>query len=132
MSGHEAERARLRGGLFEQGDGLGDAARERVGLPEIARHEEGERREVGAATDLEAPREPADGGREVALHEGGTRHGRIGHGQGEVVLARLGEAKGFLGVRAALRELAKEALRRSEEHTSELQSPMYIVCRLLL
>src|SRR5437879_9909651 len=24
------------------------------------------------------------------------------------------------------------ALRRSEEHTSELQSPMYLVCRLLL
>src|SRR5437762_3177000 len=29
------------------------------------------------------------------------------------------------------REL-QEALRRSEEHTSELQSPMYLVCRLLL
>src|SRR5437879_11408059 len=25
-----------------------------------------------------------------------------------------------------------EILRRSEEHTSELQSPMYLVCRLLL
>src|ERR1017187_10706811 len=25
-----------------------------------------------------------------------------------------------------------EALKRSEEHTSELQSPMYLVCRLLL
>src|SRR5437764_4796277 len=27
---------------------------------------------------------------------------------------------------------ADEATRRSEEHTSELQSPMYLVCRLLL
>src|SRR5437879_9799451 len=26
----------------------------------------------------------------------------------------------------------KETIRRSEEHTSELQSPMYIVCSLLL
>src|SRR5437764_12707742 len=26
----------------------------------------------------------------------------------------------------------KHATRRSEEHTSELQSPMYLVCRLLL
>src|SRR5437762_12238776 len=35
-------------------------------------------------------------------------------------------------IRAARRR-AEEALReRSEEHTSELQSPMYLVCRLLL
>src|SRR5437764_6048248 len=27
---------------------------------------------------------------------------------------------------------APSAIRRSEEHTSELQSPMYLVCRLLL
>src|SRR5437764_9667494 len=27
---------------------------------------------------------------------------------------------------------ANVAIRRSEEHTSELQSPMYLVCRLLL
>src|SRR5437879_11045155 len=29
-------------------------------------------------------------------------------------------------------EAKPEELRRSEEHTSELQSPMYLVCRLLL
>src|SRR5437762_10608701 len=34
-------------------------------------------------------------------------------------------------VRDWLLALAKE-VRRSEEHTSELQSPMYLVCRLLL
>src|SRR5437762_11107306 len=28
--------------------------------------------------------------------------------------------------------LVAQALHRSEEHTSELQSPMYLVCRLLL
>src|SRR5437763_8443686 len=31
-----------------------------------------------------------------------------------------------------LRAYAKDAVERSEEHTSELQSPMYLVCRLLL
>src|SRR5437762_8865815 len=30
------------------------------------------------------------------------------------------------------RRAAEPALPRSEEHTSELQSPMYLVCRLLL
>src|SRR5437762_10955657 len=34
--------------------------------------------------------------------------------------------------RAADQERHAEALARSEEHTSELQSPMYLVCRLLL
>ena len=29
-------------------------------------------------------------------------------------------------------DYAREATARSEEHTSELQSPMYLVCRLLL
>src|SRR5437762_11492444 len=31
-----------------------------------------------------------------------------------------------------LRELVSTLRKRSEEHTSELQSPMYLVCRLLL
>src|SRR5437879_6905955 len=34
-----------------------------------------------------------------------------------------------IGARKAFEELPSE---RSEEHTSELQSPMYLVCRLLL
>src|SRR5437762_11298243 len=33
---------------------------------------------------------------------------------------------------AALAEFALSSESRSEEHTSELQSPMYLVCRLLL
>ena len=32
----------------------------------------------------------------------------------------------------SFKELSEEAQTRSEEHTSELQSPMYLVCRLLL
>src|SRR5437763_8421272 len=39
-----------------------------------------------------------------------------------VVLDRLADLAGALG----------EVRERSEEHTSELQSPMYLVCRLLL
>src|SRR5437762_7976566 len=33
---------------------------------------------------------------------------------------------------AIVKARANASLRRSEEHTSELQSPMYLVCRLLL
>src|SRR5437879_10504989 len=35
-------------------------------------------------------------------------------------------------VRQIREDLAAPAPQRSEEHTSELQSPMYLVCRLLL
>src|SRR5258708_26942486 len=37
-----------------------------------------------------------------------------------------------LSDREAVRRLAELDLRRSEEHTSELQSPDHLVCRLLL
>src|SRR5437763_12286718 len=36
------------------------------------------------------------------------------------------------GCHQQLSAVELDRLRRSEEHTSELQSPMYIVCRLLL
>src|SRR5437879_10440459 len=35
-------------------------------------------------------------------------------------------------VQTQVRSLARQRGKRSEEHTSELQSPMYLVCRLLL
>src|SRR5437762_6609700 len=35
-------------------------------------------------------------------------------------------------IRRAPHKLAHQRVMRSEEHTSELQSPMYLVCRLLL
>jgi len=40
-----------------------------------------------------------------------------------------GEALGFWGESAVAAPVAESG---SEEHTSELQSPMYLVCRLLL
>src|SRR5258707_2527208 len=54
-----------------------------------------------------------------------------------VALVRVGEASGSLAeileVLAAERARAlREFRRRSEEHTSELQSRQYLVCRLLL
>src|SRR3712207_7146215 len=36
------------------------------------------------------------------------------------------------GVGAAVHEVRRDPVRRSEEHTSELQSRQYLVCRLLL
>src|SRR5437879_8462026 len=36
------------------------------------------------------------------------------------------------GTHFAVGQLAPRVIARSEEHTSELQSPMYLVCRLLL
>src|SRR3712207_8928840 len=43
-----------------------------------------------------------------------------------------GDAGGAAGGRAPLRRALSGAARRSEEHTSELQSRQYLVCRLLL
>src|SRR3989454_4459969 len=45
---------------------------------------------------------------------------------------RLGHRYKPMGVQAFVAEPAVEALDRSEEHTSELQSPCNLVCRLLL
>src|SRR2546422_5171970 len=52
---------------------------------------------------------------------------------GEV--ARIGRFKGIKGEdtkRAVIDEVEGVNLRRSEEHTSELQSRLHLVCRLLL
>src|SRR5437879_10646714 len=52
---------------------------------------------------------------------------------GEDALRRLGEAPGMDRAMAYARTTRKQLDElRSEEHTSELQSPMYLVCRLLL
>src|ERR1017187_8286544 len=56
---------------------------------------------------------------------------RLGHdGAGRVLYGRDG-VDVFRRDAAAL-EVGKRRRQRSEEHTSELQSPMYLVCRLLL
>src|SRR5687767_15370154 len=50
----------------------------------------------------------------------------------EQIATYLGEAKRSLGVLPAADTIALERFFRSEEHTSELQSLAYLVCRLLL
>src|SRR5437762_7210388 len=44
----------------------------------------------------------------------------------------VGLLKGSGGGRSILHRVYRSSRPRSEEHTSELQSPMYLVCRLLL
>src|SRR5437879_160835 len=50
------------------------------------------------------------------------------------VVGRVGvvAAGRHFAAEAGMRMLARGGNARSEEHTSELQSPMYLVCRLLL
>src|SRR3712207_7042349 len=55
---------------------------------------------------------------------------RSGRGQGRGQLITAGVLLGVLGVMAVAPSLFTDA--RSEEHTSELQSRQYLVCRLLL
>src|SRR3712207_8036728 len=50
----------------------------------------------------------------------------------ELTPLRALEAEAVLDVDGALRVVRQLLLRRSEEHTSELQSRHYLVCRLLL
>src|SRR3712207_8336531 len=57
-------------------------------------------------------------------------HGRPG-ARGGVTRGVQGGDRGC-GVHAAPGEAGHNLLRRSEEHTSELQSRQYLVCRLLL
>src|SRR5437764_3924875 len=47
-------------------------------------------------------------------------------------VASLHEAPGEFVLHDKKGELSGSLVQRSEEHTSELQSPMYLVCRLLL
>src|SRR3712207_8293097 len=70
----------------------------------------------------------------------GARPGRGGAAAGPVGLPRTGAGPtvGRVGTRAGIVVTGTEVLtgrvadRRSEEHTSELQSRQYLVCRLLL
>src|SRR2546429_1121029 len=48
----------------------------------------------------------------------------------QVVMLRAGQL--LVGVPASLVEIVRRAHDRSEEHTSELQSRLHLVCRLLL
>src|SRR5690348_17370075 len=62
------------------------------------------------------------GRRARPLGGGGPRQGRHGPGRVRRPQERL----------LALHRLARPRAHRSEEHTSELQSPVHLVCRLLL
>src|SRR5437879_8648635 len=70
----------------------------------------------------------------IAVH-GGDVGRRLGAARreigGEHPPMGVGERYGLGRERPGVRQHARERL-RSEEHTSELQSPMYLVCRLLL
>src|SRR5258708_8922965 len=68
---------------------------------------------AGAALLRSSPPSGAEGG------------GRAQRGAGE-------EVRGQLGLRVVHDRLARARGPRSEEHTSELQSPDHLVCRLLL
>src|SRR3712207_7107790 len=62
--------------------------------------------------------------------------GRPPAGEGPLLVPQLGVALGVVVVQQGDAELGEQAeaqrVLRSEEHTSELQSRQYIVCRLLL
>src|SRR5437879_7630797 len=74
---------------------------------------------------------------ELAGHHRG-RHGAGLDIGGDADAAQLAARRRFLATRGKLRGIGIAtyieacAMARSEEHTSELQSPMYLVCRLLL
>src|SRR3712207_8287976 len=64
--------------------------------------------------------------------QGATRSGRGPHGRRRAAGASARRTRdGGGALRGGLRRLRGSA-RRSEEHTSELQSRQYLVCRLLL
>src|SRR3712207_8526641 len=60
----------------------------------------------------------------------GAQHAHVG-GRGEQALKRVSWRNQALGDHPP-RRLGRSEGRRSEEHTSELQSRQYLVCRLLL
>src|SRR3712207_8625330 len=62
------------------------------------------------------------------FRSGAVRDRRRGVVPGEVAARRAGCGAGV----ALVSLVSLQALRRSEEHTSELQSRQYLVCRLLL
>src|SRR5947208_12005853 len=82
-------------------------------------------------SDLHVSLEPRDsGGLDIALQS------RVAAYYGDSILAQVREALGVLGIQNAHVSIHDEGalpfVIRSEEHTSELQSPDHLVCRLLL
>src|SRR5438445_8992276 len=61
-----------------------------------------------------------------------ARHGRIGEDLTSYESGMSWSELDVSGFKLRLSELERGAVNRSEEHTSELQSRQYLVCRLLL
>src|SRR5437879_11620409 len=64
-----------------------------------------------------------------ALLDAGRAADALGVLHGEALVGEVHDVDALVADRRA--DVARDAL-RSEEHTSELQSPMYLVCRLVL
>src|SRR5437879_9157119 len=79
-------------------------------------HEQGNQHEVA-----EAPRADEHGGRTIRQQTGYRRN--------TIIRAQF---TNFFSRPLGIQERMSQNGLRSEEHTSELQSPMYLVCRLLL
>src|SRR5437763_10724322 len=62
----------------------------------------------------------------------GAPDARLTQGQGDSYHFRHGGSAHECSEQPGLSDMSRLDLERSEEHTSELQSPMYLVCRLLL
>src|SRR5256885_11343301 len=63
------------------------------------------------------------------LHVGHVRYLAGARAEGDVLIVGVNADSGVVGLKGAGRPVLNE---RSEEHTSELQSPCNLVCRLLL
>src|SRR5437879_11142492 len=83
---------------------------------------------IGRAVALQLARDGAEvlvHGRDAARGAETVQEITAAGGKASFVAADLGDI-------AEVQRLASDIGDRSEEHTSELQSPMYLVCRLLL
>src|SRR5437763_512922 len=69
---------------------------------------------------------------DVSLPDGAAAFLTESVGEGWSARALAGDASVRRYFRVVLPDGGTRMLARSEEHTSELQSPMYLVCRLLL
>src|SRR2546425_8858217 len=92
---------------------------------------------IGAVIDIEFPREDMPGIYDALLLEEGTENALVEKGLTFEVEQQLGDGVVrciALGSSDGLRRgmKVKATGERSEEHTSELQSLAYLVCRLLL
>src|SRR5437879_8479273 len=70
-------------------------------------------------------------GKTGGCRQGKRKAGRQGHNQNRGQIGRIQSGKGGTN-KAGRGKRGGRRRQRSEEHTSELQSPMYLVCRLLL